>query len=147
MTWHDEQLYEQTQLLREIVRELRHIVHLLTPHLSALEIHFGDSSMDTSIQVGAVVTAKVVGFDQFGNPFPIDFGANPASWSVDQPSAVELAAGSNPDEESCKGLAATTTPAVLSVSCGGFTATGNITVTEAPPPTPVLSSLGIQFSS
>lgn len=139
-------LHETREILTD-VREILKELQALKPHLAAVKIQFnGAATMDTSIQVGATTTAKVVGFDQFNNPFPIDFTANPVTWAIDQPNAVGLAPATEPDSEICTGLAATTTPAVLTATCAGFNGTGTITVTEAPPPTPVLSSIQVQFS-
>jgi hypothetical protein len=130
------------RLLREILNELR---KLNRPHLAVVQIRFYGAKMaDKSLKVGESGIAIVVGKDQFGNPFPIDFGANPPQWSVDQTSNVGLAPGDTADAEVVTGIAATDpSPAILSVSCAGFTATGNVTVTQEPA---VLSSIEIQFS-
>jgi hypothetical protein len=94
-------------------------------------------AMAQEIKVGETKTAVVVVLDQNRNEFPFDFSTNQPSWSVDQPSNVGLAAGSQPQDESYTGLAATTTNALLSVSVPGVvnpTDTKEITVIEAPPP-------------
>jgi hypothetical protein len=105
--------------------------------------------MPLQLQVNETKTATVIVLDQFGNEFPFDFATNQPSWSVDQPSTVGLAAGSQPQDEAVTGLAVTNLDAILSVAVPGVAnpnAQDTIKVVEAPPPTPVPTSVQIRFS-
>ena len=97
-----------------------------------------------TLNVGQTSTATVVGFDQFGNPFPIDFTVNPPAWTIDN-AAVSIAANATvPTSEDVKGVSATgATPANLTVTCAGLSDTEQITVLA---PAPVLTSLKVTFT-
>ncbi len=96
---------------------------------------------DKSIVKGESAVARVVGFDQYGNPFPLDLAATPAQWSTDQASNIGLAPGDTPDAELVTGLEVTS-GATLAVQVGTLTATAKVDVTLAPA---VLTSIAIQF--
>ena len=99
-----------------------------------------------TLQVGQKSTATVVVLDQFGQPMPFDFVANPPSFSIDQPTMVAISAGPTPDQEVVAGLAVTSTPANFSVSVPTVvnpTDTEQITVVAA---TQVATSVKITFS-
>lgn len=81
-----------------------------------------------TLTVGDVKTATVLGFDQNGQPFPIDFSANPVSWSDDNTAAV--AETQAPDKDTL--LAAAPGSANLTATCAGFTASVAITVVPVP---------------
>lgn len=136
-------------------RQLNMILRALTVrHPTSVRIVFeGDQAMagnPLTLQVGQKSTATVVVFDQFGQPMnSFDFTANPPSWTIDQPSAVGLASGSQPNQEVVSGTAATAagSPANLTVSVPGVanpTDTEQVTVTQA---ASVPTSVQIQFSA
>jgi hypothetical protein len=153
LAWFRQILY----LLRDIRHELRQVLDELKkfnkPRPSYVRIRFiprkENILMPLTLQVNETKTATVIVLDQFGNEFPLDFAANPPSWTVDQPSTVGIGAGSQPQDELVTGLAPTNLDAVLSVSVPGVAnpnAQETITVVEAPPPVPVPTSVQIRFS-
>lgn len=147
MSWLDDPLdrrilAEVHELRHELRRDVQEILDLLRPRLSSLVISFDGGIMPATLTVGQVTTASVQGFDQFNQPFPIDFTANPPSWSIDQPTVASIAPNSaTPSSEDVTGVAAGT--ATLSVACAGLTTSDTVTVTA---PAPVLTSLKINFT-
>ena len=91
-----------------------------------------------TLTVGDKKTATVLGFDQNGAPFAIDFNANPVTWADDNESAVADTPTANAD-----GLTAVA-PGVanLGATCGGFSDSESITVVAQ---APVLSSIKISI--
>lgn len=120
-----------------------------SPQLTNIKLAFGGNmsvgpvtlSQDTPNTV-----ATVLGFDQFGAPFVIDFTANPVSFSLDDPTQDTLVDNAN-------GTANVTwlTPggktANLTATCAGFSDVEQINNLAIVVPTPVLSSVKIDFST
>ena len=91
-----------------------------------------------TLNVGDKKTATVLGFDQNGAPFAIDFTANPVTWTDDNEAAVQDAPTGTSD-----GLTAVA-PGVanLGATCAGFSDTEAVTVVAA---APKLSSIKISI--
>lgn len=89
-----------------------------------------------TINVGDKKVATVLGFDQSGAPFPIDFTVNPVSWSLDD--ATILTEHQAPDHDDLQ--ATTPGTANLSATCAGLSATDTITVVV---PVPALTTIQI----
>lgn len=132
--WGDRLERAEVMLLDQILSTLRDILATLRPRLVRLEL-----KMPANVEVGKAVTGRVQGVDQFGNDFPIDFTANPVTWSEDN-TDVTLAAGATPDTESLTGFAVGST--TITAACAGFSASDVMNVTA---PTPVLSGIKIVF--
>lgn len=92
-----------------------------------------------TLTVGDVKVVSVLGFDQNGAPFAIDFTANPVSFSDDNEAVVQDTPGSTVTD-----TITAVAPGVANVSatCAGFTDTEAITVVAA---APVLSSIKISI--
>ena len=150
--------------LEEIIEQNRVVIRLLRklveedepPVLSEIRIQFskGSDPMPTAGPVtlttaGQTVTASILGFDQFGNPWtgPIP----PVSYSIDNPAIATSTP--NADGE---------TDAVAAVANGTANLTASLTTAEGlaltdteqvivnipappPPPTPVLTSISIKI--
>ena len=96
--------------------------------------------MPASLEVDKTLTATVSGLDQFGQPFNIDFTANPASWSVDNTGVVTAAPTDQPATV-LTGVAQGS--ANLAVSCAGLSDVEVITVAA---PVAVLTALKVDFA-
>ena len=135
-----DQLRLQRAFLTEILADTHHIVSLLQPRLARVEIiRSGGSPMP--LNVGDTVVATVNGFDQFRNPFPIDFSATPAAWSVSDPTLATITAGSTPADENVTGVAAGSE--TLSVTVADQSASVTFDVVAA---APVLTSVTITIN-
>lgn len=145
--WHDDEkkelelLREQNRLQREELELLRRIERDVAPkRLSFIKIAIGGSMPvgPATLTVGDKKTATVLGFDQNGAPFPIDFTQNPITWADDNEPVVQDAPTASQD-----GLTAVS-PGVanLTATCGGFTDTEAITVVAQ---APKLSSIKISI--
>ena len=145
------ELAEQNRRLWEEFRWLRRVIHRILeidePHLSKIQIHFrkGTSMPNpgpvTLTSAGQTAQAVIVGFDQFGNPWTGEIPA--ATYAVDNAAIATVDAS---------GL-------VTAVANGTANLTGSLTTAEglalsdteqvivsiAPPPTPVLSAIKVQF--
>ena len=83
-----------------------------------------------TLTVGDKRTVSVLGFDQFGAPFAIDFAANPAAFTDDNEAALVDTPGStvtDPVTAVAPGVAN------IGVTCAGLTATQVYTVVNPPP--------------
>ena len=113
-------------------------------HLAFIKIAFQKrghhmSQGPVTLTVGQKVTATVLGFDQNGAPFPIDFTANPVSWTIDN-STLDSSTPQPDSSDVVESLAAGV--ANLTATCAGFTDSETVTnVAQAP----VLSSIKIDF--
>lgn len=137
---------------QEILHELREIKHELKPHLASIKIKLTGDSMATVgpvtlTSVGQTVTASVVGFDQFGQPFTGTI-PTPTFASDDTPSAiVTLDPSTGLVTDVANGVANIT--ATLTTAEGlSLSDTETVTVANpvTPPPTPVLSSIKVAFA-
>lgn len=136
---------EALYLLRRIADRLDIIdcdIRNLKPRLYRIAITIkGDSPVaQFNINVGDTKTATVQGFDQFGQPFAIDFSANPASWASSDASILSSSPLGDSSQDSVQGLAAGA--ASLSVNVAGFADSVDFSV-AAIVPVPVLSSVKI----
>jgi hypothetical protein len=133
-------LKEEAELLREENRILREIRDR-QPRLSYIKIALGGVMPvgPAKLTVGDKKTATVLGFDQFGAPFAIDFNANPVKWTDDDEAVVK----DDPTQTVADPLAALA-PGVANIgaTCGGFTDTEAVTVVAA---VPVLSAIKISI--
>ena len=134
---------------QDTLKALEFIIDVITPRLARIQIDIGEP-VPVTLAVGQKTTATVVGIDQFGNPFPIDFTANPVTF-VD---SAETVASDSPTPASgsdvVTGVAAgsmslsATIPSLVNSATGQpFTVTDTVTVT---PPPAVLTSVALQFS-
>jgi hypothetical protein len=129
--------------LKRIEEDLDEIVTLLKPRLSFIKIAFGGNMAQGPVKltVGQKTTASVLGFDQNGAPFAIDFNANPVAWTDDNETSVQDSTPTAPTDV-LTALAAGV--ANIGATCGGFTDTEQATVSAV---VPVLSSIKIDFST
>jgi uncharacterized protein YjdB len=135
----------------EILRVERKILHNQNPRLSVIKLQFSKGTHMpgpiTLTTAGQTTTASVVGFDQFGNPFT---GTIPTpTFSSDD------TAGAIVTFDPATGLTTAVANGVANITATLTTAEGtSLTDTEAvtvaipvvPPPTPILSSIKVQFS-
>lgn len=149
---HHEDRRERREL-DEILHTEREILHELRPHLSHIKTAFSKGTdMPTAgpitlTSVGQKVTASVVGFDQFGQPWT---GPLPAATFVSDdtaeaivtfdPATGEVVAVAN----GVANISATLTTAE-GVSLGDSEAV-TVAIPVVPPPTPVLSSIKVAFA-
>lgn len=140
-------IYEDSDLRKEL-RRIEHkedeILRLLRkenlPRLSFIKIAHGRKNMQgpITIAVGGKSVERVLGFDQNGAPFQIDFTQNPVTWSIDQSAVASSTPETDPSVDDVVGVSAGV--ANLTATCAGFTDTETVTVTQA---APVLSSIKI----
>ena len=150
---------EERKLLKRILAVLEHVENLVAPRLSRIQVTFismpkgipmpATQGPVTFTAAGQTVTASILGFDQFGNPWtgPIP----PVSYSIDNPAIATSTP--NADGE---------TDAVAAVANGTANLTASLTTAEGlaltdteqvivnipappPPPTPVLTSISIKI--
>lgn len=145
---------EELQVEEDILQVLRKIEHNTNPRLSSIKVAFKKglhmsnpvAGPITLVAVGQQVTASVLGFDQFGQPFtgPIP---TPTFSSDDTSGAIVTFDPST-------GLVTDVANGVANITASLTTAEGLVlTDTEAvtvanpiaPPPTPVLSSIKVAF--
>ena len=94
-----------------------------------------------TLTVGQKTTATVLGFDQNGAPFAIDFNANPVTWAIDN-STLDSSTPQPDSSDVIASLAAGV--ANLSATCAGLSDSEVVTnVAQAP----TLSSIKIDFST
>ena len=127
-------LREQLEAQRKELDLLRQIAQELKPpaaKLAFIKIAIGGTMPvgPATLTVGDKKTATVLGFDQNGAAFPIDFTANPITWADDNETAVQDA----PTPASDGLTAVAVGVANLSATCAGFTDTEAITVVAAAP--------------
>lgn len=138
---------------RETHRDVELIEQRLRPQLKSIKIAFqGESHMPTAgpitlTSAGQTVTASVLGFDQFGQPFT---GAIPTATF-----ASDDTAGAIVTFDPSTGLVTAVANGVANITASLTSAEGlSLTDTEAvtvaipitPPPTPVLSSIKVAFA-
>src|ERR1700732_1456299 len=95
MEWphrHDAEL----EVLRDIDKTEHEILKRLTPKLSYIKLAIGGVMPfgPATLSVGDKKVASVLGFDQNGAPFAIDFTANPVTFTDDNQTAVQDTPGS-----------------------------------------------------
>lgn len=124
-------------MVREIRGFLRDIRDTLRPRPRSLTVHLAGGVM---LNVGQTTVATVNGFDQNGNPMPLDFATLGApQWSLSDPAlAAATPNATDPNQEDVTGVAAGSV--TLSVSLGGLSASLSFDVVA---PAPVLTSLTI----
>lgn len=137
-----ELLRKQERTAERIEADLDKLVGFLKPRLTFIKIAFGGhmSQGPVTLTVGQKTTGTVLGFDQNGAPFTIDFTANPVTWADD--TETVLSDAPTPPTDTFTALAAGV--ANVTATCGGFTDTEQATVVAA---APVLSSIKIDFST
>ena len=131
----DETLLEKDSVL------LTKISGQLQPKLSFIKLAIGGEMPvgPATLTVGDKKTVSVLGFDQNGAPFEIDFTTNPVTFTDDNAAVVQDTPGSTVTDPI---TAVSAGVANISASCGGFTDTEAITVVAA---APVLSSIKISI--
>jgi hypothetical protein len=145
--------------LRKIIEQNERIIRLLCliaeevepPFLASISIHFQGASMATPgpvtlTTVGQQVTASVVGFDQFGQPFT---GTIPPATLTSDDTAQAIVTF-----DPATGLTTAVANGVANITASLTTAEGlALTDTESvtvaipivPPPTPVLTTIKVAF--
>ena len=139
------QLVELNLSNREEISLLKQIRdRLSTPaRLSFIKLIFGGRMPGpVTLNPGQSVIATVEGFDQFGNPFPIDFTANPVTFTLDNPTLDTEVTGTAPGTEDITYEAAGT--ANLTATCAGFSDTEQIINSS---PAPKLASIKVSFGT
>lgn len=117
--------------------------------LSAISIRFGGNMAVgpvTLSQATPNTVATVLGFDQFGNAFPLDFTVNPVTYTLDDPSQDTLAANAD-GSANLTWLTPGGKTANLTATCAGFSDTEQINNIAVVVPPPVLSSIKVDFST
>ena len=136
---------EEVRLEREEVNLLREIRDSLKRRLSAIKIRFGGIKMlgPVTLSVGQRTVATVVGFDQNGAPFPINFSLpeNAVTWAVDN---AAVASSSPAPDQSTSVAAVGAGVANLTATLGTLTDTETVTVVPA---APVLASIKVDFTT
>ncbi len=130
---------EAIKILKEIEEDLDELV-AQGKKLSFIKIGTGEKHMQgpITIAIGGKSTERVLGFDQNGAPFAIDFTANPVTWSIDNAAIATSTPESDPSVDDLVGVSAGV--ANLTATCAGFSDTETVTVPAA---APVLSSIKI----
>jgi len=129
-----QELRKDTGLLQEIAGDL-------SPKLSFIKLAIGGTMPvgPATLTVGDKKAVSVLGFDQNGAAFPIDFTANPVAFTDDNETSVGDTAGSTVTDP-ITALAAGV--ANIGATCAGFSDTESVTVLAA---APVLSSIKISI--
>lgn len=134
VTGEESTLAKDTWLLQKIEADVE-------PQLSFIKLAIGGIMPvgPATLTVGDKKTVSVLGFDQNGAPFAIDFNANPVTFSDDNQEVV----ADTPNSATTDPITAVA-PGVanISASCAGFTDTEAVTVLAA---APVLSSIKISI--
>lgn len=153
MTWfnkHDRKRLSDRDLLEHIAEAVDKLLLVSVQQLTRIEIVFNTkenkmSAAATTLQIGQMAVASVIGFDQNGQPFT---GTIPQpSWSVDNPQFASITPdATNPANEDVTGVAAGVANLTAGVIVGGTTLTATAQVTVAAATGPVLSSIAIQFN-
>lgn len=132
----------EDRILEHIEEDLDEIVGFLKPRLAFIKIAFGGTMAQGPVKltVGQKTTATVLGFDQNGAPFTIDFTANPVTWTDDNEAVASDAP--TPPTDTITGVSAGV--ANITATCAGFNDTEQVTVSAV---VPVLSSIKIDFST
>jgi len=123
-------------IVEEVLANVRAIYGIVAPRLDHIDIIIQEDIL-MPLEIGKTTIASVQGLDQHGQPFPIDFTANPPSWSVADPTLATIAPDPTLGSEDVTGVAAGTE--VLSVSVAGLSASLKFDVQA----TSVLTSLQI----
>ena len=127
----------------DLILELEHqILAKLSPKLSYIKLTLGGNKMPVGPQtltVGDKKTVSVLGFDQYGAPFAIDFTANPVTFTDDNEAVLQ-----DTSESTVTDPVTALAPGVANVggTCAGFTDTEAYTVVAA---LPKLSSIKISL--
>ena len=159
-----EMLRESLKLQSESLEELKHLSHsigrlereLIIPRLVRIQLTFtskgaimATAGPVTLTTAGQVVTASVLGFDQFGNPWT---GAiPPVTFSIDNPAIATSTPNADGETDVVEAVAngvANLTASLTTAEGLALTDTETVTVniaTPPPPPTPVLSSIKVAF--
>jgi hypothetical protein len=153
--------HEEIRLLREAVGLLQEIfqtalailqaVRPPVPKLSKVKLSFGGIMPlgPVTLNVGQSTTASLKGFDQNGQPMPADFVMPPVTYAVDNP-AIASSTPNADNTDQVTGVStgvANLTGSVTSAEGLALSDTETVTVPVVPPPTPVLSSVKIDFST
>ena len=117
----------------DLILELEHrILGRLEPRLSYIKLAIGGKMPvgPQTLTVGDQRTVTVLGFDQFGAPFAIDFTANPVTFTDDNDAVLQDTAGATVSDP-----VTAVAPGVANVTgaCAGFTDTEAYTVVAQAP--------------
>lgn len=124
-----------------IIRSLSYDSHLHARKLTAIYLEWRQPVMsDVTLNIGDKRTAVVKGVDQFGDPFPIDFTANPATFTDSNEAIASDVPAPTTGMDEFTALTPGTDP--VTVSCAGFTASATLTVVKPPS---VLSGISIEW--
>jgi len=143
-----EQIIEQNDIIIRLLCVL--VREEAPPVLTSIQLRFKGDFMPTAGPVtlttaGQQVTASVLGFDQFGQPFT---GAMPAATLTSDDSAQAIV-----QFDPTTGLTTAVADGTANITASLTTAEGlaltdteTVTVAINPPPTPVLSSIKVAFA-
>ena len=116
----------------DMILELSHqILDHLKPKLSYIKLAIGGKMPigPQTLNVGDKKTLSVLGFDQFGQPFSIDFTQNPVTFTDDNEAVLQDTPGSTVTDP-VTALSAGT--ANVTATCAGFGDTETYTVIDPP---------------
>jgi hypothetical protein len=102
-----------------------------------------------TLNQGQSTIASVQGFDQFGNPMPADFVIPPVTFSIDNSTIASSTPNADGVTDAIVGLTGGVANLTATVQGpnGPLSDVETVTVVASPPPTPVLSSIKIAFST
>lgn len=128
----------------EVDREILKGKHRLT----AIKIVHGENNMTGpfTLAVGGKATARVLGFDQNGDPFQIDITKNPvSSWAIDNPAIISSTPETDISVDDLAGLAVGTANLAVVVAGPNGPLTDSVLGTVTPTPL-TLTSVKIDIS-
>lgn len=132
-------------ILKQILAELKPSPAVL----NQIKIVFGGNMAVgpvTLSQQTPNTVARILGFDQFGSAFSIDFTATPVTYTLDDPTQDTLAANAD-GSANISWITPGGKTVNLTATCAGFTDTEQINNIAVVVPPPVLSSIKIDFSA
>jgi hypothetical protein len=140
---------EELKVLREIEKDLDKLVK---PRLSFVKISFGGTMAQgpVTLSQGQSTTATVLYFDQTGAPMPDNFVPPAVTFAIDNPAIASSVTAADSKSDAVGYVAAGVANLKASVtSAEGLALSDTETVTCLPPtvPTPVLSSIKVDFST
>lgn len=133
---HKDEIIEELKRIERLeereVKDLDKLVHTLVPRLRFIKLAVGGKMPvgPATLTVGDSKVLSVVGFDQFGAPFTIDFTANPVTFTDDNETVLQDTPGSTVTDP-VTALAPGT--ANVGATCAGFSDTETITVVSQAP--------------
>lgn len=148
------ELHQIEKELHEIAKYLRQLAGDFAPRrLTRIRIAFREETMPQGpvvLNQGQSATATVLYFDQQGNPMPSTFVPPSVTFAMDNPAIASSTPGSDGQSDVVAYVSAgvaNLTATVTSAEGVALQDTETVTCNPVAPPTPVLSSVKIAFST